>query len=166
MKARLLIEGHDLLLLDEPTNHLDAETIAWLQNHLIDYKGTILVVTHDRYFLDDITVQPAPTLSCKCLGSKQGHVGQAVWKIKEKRLVFFLLDEVDGSFRVTPRNRGLFSWPLDDIRIMHERYVPVLDLGIQEGSASLGSGGDTIHVIGVRNAQVGIEPIGRGKERF
>ena len=44
-----------MLLLDEPTNHLDAETIAWLQNHLIEYKGTILVVTHDRYFLDDIT---------------------------------------------------------------------------------------------------------------
>ena len=44
-----------MLLLDEPTNHLDAETIAWLQNHLKDYKGTILIVTHDRYFLDDIT---------------------------------------------------------------------------------------------------------------
>ena len=44
-----------MLLLDEPTNHLDAETIAWLQKHLIDYKGTILCVTHDRYFLDDIT---------------------------------------------------------------------------------------------------------------
>ena len=44
-----------MLLLDEPTNHLDAETIAWLQKHLIEYKGTILCVTHDRYFLDDIT---------------------------------------------------------------------------------------------------------------
>jgi len=44
-----------MLLLDEPTNHLDAETIAWLQKHLIEYKGTILIVTHDRYFLDDIT---------------------------------------------------------------------------------------------------------------
>ena len=43
------------MLLYEPTNHLDAETIAWLQQHLIDYKGTILIVTHDRYFLDDIT---------------------------------------------------------------------------------------------------------------
>ena len=45
----------EMLLLDEPTNHLDAETIAWLQQHLIDYQGTILIVTHDRYFLDDIT---------------------------------------------------------------------------------------------------------------
>ncbi|EYD72634.1 energy-dependent translational throttle protein EttA [Limimaricola hongkongensis] len=53
--CKLLLEAPDMLLLDEPTNHLDAETIAWLQNHLIEYKGTILVVTHDRYFLDDIT---------------------------------------------------------------------------------------------------------------
>ncbi|PIB25041.1 energy-dependent translational throttle protein EttA [Amylibacter kogurei] len=53
--CKLLLEKPDMLLLDEPTNHLDAETIAWLQNHLIDYKGTILIVTHDRYFLDDIT---------------------------------------------------------------------------------------------------------------
>ena len=44
-----------MLLLDEPTNHLDAESIAWLQKHLIEYTGTILIVTHDRYFLDDIT---------------------------------------------------------------------------------------------------------------
>jgi len=53
--CKLLLEAPDMLLLDEPTNHLDAETIAWLQKHLIDYKGTILTVTHDRYFLDDIT---------------------------------------------------------------------------------------------------------------
>ncbi|PFG64626.1 ATP-binding cassette ChvD family protein [Thioclava sp. ES.031] len=53
--CKLLLEAPDMLLLDEPTNHLDAETIAWLQKHLIEYKGTILCVTHDRYFLDDIT---------------------------------------------------------------------------------------------------------------
>ena len=53
--CKLLLESPDMLLLDEPTNHLDAETIAWLQQHLIDYKGTILIVTHDRYFLDNIT---------------------------------------------------------------------------------------------------------------
>ena len=53
--CKLLLEAPDMLLLDEPTNHLDAETIAWLQQHLIDYKGTILIVTHDQYFLDDIT---------------------------------------------------------------------------------------------------------------
>ena len=53
--CKLLLEDPELLLLDEPTNHLDAETVAWLQNHLIHYKGTILIVTHDRYFLDKIT---------------------------------------------------------------------------------------------------------------
>ena len=53
--CKLLLEAPDILLLDEPTNHLDAETIAWLQKHLIEYRGTILIVTHDRYFLDDIT---------------------------------------------------------------------------------------------------------------
>ena len=53
--CKLLLEAPDMLLLDEPTNHLDAETIAWLQKHLIEYTGTILCVTHDRYFLDDIT---------------------------------------------------------------------------------------------------------------
>ncbi len=53
--CKLLLEAPDMLLLDEPTNHLDAETISWLQKHLIEYRGTILIVTHDRYFLDDIT---------------------------------------------------------------------------------------------------------------
>lgn len=53
--CKLLLEEPEMLLLDEPTNHLDAETISWLQKHLIDYKGTCLIVTHDRYFLDDIT---------------------------------------------------------------------------------------------------------------
>ena len=53
--CKLLLEQPDMLLLDEPTNHLDAETVGWLQKHLIDYKGTCLIVTHDRYFLDDIT---------------------------------------------------------------------------------------------------------------
>ncbi|GHC53730.1 energy-dependent translational throttle protein EttA [Neogemmobacter tilapiae] len=53
--CKLLLEKPDMLLLDEPTNHLDAESIAWLQQHLIDYEGTILIVTHDRYFLDEIT---------------------------------------------------------------------------------------------------------------
>ena len=53
--CKLLLEAPDMLLLDEPTNHLDAESIAWLQKHLIEYTGTILIVTHDRYFLDDIT---------------------------------------------------------------------------------------------------------------
>ncbi len=53
--CQLLLNSPELLLLDEPTNHLDAETIDWLQRFLIDYKGTCLIVTHDRYFLDQIT---------------------------------------------------------------------------------------------------------------
>ena len=53
--CRLLLERPDLLLLDEPTNHLDAESVAWLQRFLKDYKGTVVMVTHDRYFLDNVT---------------------------------------------------------------------------------------------------------------
>ena len=53
--CRLLLEQPDLLLLDEPTNHLDAETVNWLEGHLRNYPGAILIVTHDRYFLDNVT---------------------------------------------------------------------------------------------------------------
>ncbi len=53
--CQLLLRSPELLLLDEPTNHLDAETVDWLQRYLIEYKGTCLIVTHDRYFLDEIT---------------------------------------------------------------------------------------------------------------
>jgi ATP-binding cassette ChvD family protein len=52
--CRLLLQKPDILLLDEPTNHLDAETIAWLEHHLQQYKGTVIAVTHDRYFLDNV----------------------------------------------------------------------------------------------------------------
>lgn len=52
--CRLLLQKPDILLLDEPTNHLDAETIAWLERHLHEYKGTIIAITHDRYFLDNV----------------------------------------------------------------------------------------------------------------
>jgi ATP-binding cassette ChvD family protein len=53
--CRLLLDRPDLLLLDEPTNHLDAESVHWLEGHLRDYPGAILIVTHDRYFLDNVT---------------------------------------------------------------------------------------------------------------
>ena len=53
--CRLLLEQPDLLLLDEPTNHLDAESVPWLEGHLRDYPGAIVIVTHDRYFLDNVT---------------------------------------------------------------------------------------------------------------
>jgi len=53
--CRLLLQKPEILLLDEPTNHLDAESVAWLEHHLRDYDGTVLMVTHDRYFLDNVT---------------------------------------------------------------------------------------------------------------
>jgi len=53
--CRLLLSQPDLLLLDEPTNHLDAETTAWLENHLREFPGAVLIITHDRYFLDNVT---------------------------------------------------------------------------------------------------------------
>ena len=53
--CKLLLEEPDLLLLDEPTNHLDPETVAWLENYLKNYKGTVILITHDRFFLDNIT---------------------------------------------------------------------------------------------------------------
>ena len=53
--CKLLLEQPDLLLLDEPTNHLDAESVHWLENHLREYPGAILIITHDRYFLDNVT---------------------------------------------------------------------------------------------------------------
>ncbi len=53
--CRLLLEKPDLLLLDEPTNHLDAESVSWLERHLREYEGTVVIVTHDRYFLDNVT---------------------------------------------------------------------------------------------------------------
>ncbi|MFM8438485.1 MAG: ATP-binding cassette domain-containing protein, partial [Candidatus Kapaibacterium sp.] len=52
--VRLLLQQPDVLLLDEPTNHLDAESIAWLEQHLAQYPGTVIAVTHDRYFLDNV----------------------------------------------------------------------------------------------------------------
>ena len=52
--CRLLLDKPEILLLDEPTNHLDAESVAWLENHLVEYKGNVIMVTHDRYFLDNV----------------------------------------------------------------------------------------------------------------
>jgi len=53
--CRLLLQKPEILLLDEPTNHLDAESVAWLERFLADYDGTVMIVTHDRYFLDNVT---------------------------------------------------------------------------------------------------------------
>lgn len=53
--CKVLLEKPDMLLLDEPTNHLDAESVSWLENYLKNYKGTVVIITHDRYFLDNVT---------------------------------------------------------------------------------------------------------------
>ena len=52
--GKLLLDKPDLIILDEPTNHLDMSSIAWLENYLLNYKGAVLIVSHDRYFLDKI----------------------------------------------------------------------------------------------------------------
>lgn len=52
--CRLLLRQPDILLLDEPTNHLDAESVEWLEHHLHEYAGTVIAITHDRYFLDNV----------------------------------------------------------------------------------------------------------------
>ena len=52
--CKLLLDHPDILLLDEPTNHLDSESIAWLENHLAEYEGSVILITHDRYFLDNV----------------------------------------------------------------------------------------------------------------
>src|SRR6185436_9925760 len=52
--CRTLLEEPDMLLLDEPTNHLDAESVAWLERHLAEFPGTVVAITHDRYFLDNV----------------------------------------------------------------------------------------------------------------
>ena len=52
--CKLLLQAPDLLLLDEPTNHLDAESVLWLEQHLAKYPGTVVAITHDRYFLDNV----------------------------------------------------------------------------------------------------------------
>jgi len=83
--CRLLLSKPDILLLDEPTNHLDAESVAWLEHHLRDYPGTVVMVTHDRYFLDNITEW---TLELDRGAGIPYHGSYSFWlEQKQKRLV-------------------------------------------------------------------------------
>jgi len=87
--CRLLLAKPDILLLDEPTNHLDAESVAWLEHHLRDYPGTVVMVTHDRYFLDNITEW---TLELDRGAGIPYHGSYSSWlELKQKRL------EVEGK---------------------------------------------------------------------
>jgi ATP-binding cassette ChvD family protein len=82
--ARLLLSKPDLLLLDEPTNHLDAESVSWLERHLKDYAGTVIAVTHDRYFLDNVAGWILEIDHGKCLPFEGNY---SAWlEAKEARL--------------------------------------------------------------------------------
>src|SRR3546814_5201001 len=65
--TRLLIQKPDILLLDEPTNHLDAESVEWLENHLKEYEGAVLMITHDRYLLDNVVDRKSTPLNSRHL---------------------------------------------------------------------------------------------------
>ncbi len=91
--CRTLLEQPDLLLLDEPTNHLDAESVGWLEQHLKQYKGAIVAVTHDRYFLDNVAEWILEIERGKCLPFEGNYSG---WlEAKEKRLA--LEEKADAS---------------------------------------------------------------------
>lgn len=83
--CRLLLQHPDMLLLDEPTNHLDAESIAWLERHLQEYKGTVVLITHDRYFLDNVVGWILELDRGQCLPFEGNY---SAWlEQKQKRLV-------------------------------------------------------------------------------
>jgi len=111
--CRLLISQPDVLLLDEPTNHLDAESVAWLERHLADYKGTVLAVTHDRYFLDNVAnwileVDRGQLIPCKGNYSswlEQKHKRTTLEKKKEGHLQKRIQEEL-AWIRQPPKAKG------------------------------------------------------------
>src|SRR5438046_495054 len=85
--CRLLLERPDLLLLDEPTNHLDAESVGWLQRFLEDYPGTVVTVTHDRYFLDEVAgwiLEPDRGQGIPCEGNYSGWSEQKQHRLEQE----------------------------------------------------------------------------------
>jgi ATP-binding cassette ChvD family protein len=100
--CRLLLQSPDLLLLDEPTNHLDAESVAWLEHFLAEYKGTVVAITHDRYFLDNVAnwiLELDRTRAYPWEGNYSGWLGQ-----KQQRLA---LEEKQESRRQRTLQREL-----------------------------------------------------------
>ena len=82
--CKLLLSKPDLLLLDEPTNHLDAESVSWLEKYLKEYKGTVVVVTHDRYFLDNVTDWMLEINSGSCIPWHANYTSWLREKLKQK----------------------------------------------------------------------------------
>jgi ATP-binding cassette ChvD family protein len=110
--CRLLLQSPDLLLLDEPTNHLDAESVAWLEHFLAEYKGTVIAITHDRYFLDNVAnwiLELDRTRAYPWEGNYSGWLGQkqqrlAVEEKSETRRQRTLQRELEW-IRMSPRAR-------------------------------------------------------------
>jgi ATP-binding cassette ChvD family protein len=110
--CRLLLQSPDLLLLDEPTNHLDAESVAWLEHFLSEYKGTVVAITHDRYFLDNVAnwiLELDRTRAFPWEGNYSGWLGQkqqrlAVEEKQETRRQRTLQRELEW-IRMSPRAR-------------------------------------------------------------
>jgi ATPase subunit of ABC transporter with duplicated ATPase domains len=121
--CKLLLEAPEMLLLDEPTNHLDAESVAWLERHLREYAGTVVLVTHDRYFLDNVTGW--------ILELDRGHGiphegNYSTWlDVQQKRLV----GETEQEEAPFPLDRGLArSWskPTTSRRPMAIRFCSTI----------------------------------------
>ncbi|HEX8693491.1 MAG TPA: ABC-F family ATP-binding cassette domain-containing protein [Longimicrobium sp.] len=119
--ARVLLQEPGLLLLDEPTNHLDADTVAWLEEHLLDYPGTVMLITHDRYFLDRVVTRmlevsrgelaPYPGGYTEYLEAKAERLAQAsAAEQKRKRLIE---QELEWARRSPPARTGKAKARLD-----------------------------------------------------
>ncbi|WPY00740.1 EttA-like ABC transporter ATP-binding protein [Candidatus Trichorickettsia mobilis] len=91
--CKLLLERPDMLLLDEPTNHLDAESVSWLEHYLKDYKGTVVIITHDRYFLDNVTEWILEIDRGQCV---PWHSNYSAW-LEQKQAKLELEDKEEGS---------------------------------------------------------------------
>jgi len=85
--ARLLLEEPDLLFLDEPTNHLDIEAIEWLEDFLKNYKKSVLVISHDRYFLDAVTVKTIELENCKCTTYNGNYTAYVKQKAEARKIL-------------------------------------------------------------------------------
>lgn len=91
--CKLLLEKPDMLLLDEPTNHLDAESVSWLENYLKDYKGTVVAITHDRYFLDNVAEWILEIDRGQCV---PWHSNYSAW-LKQKQEKLSLEEKEEGE---------------------------------------------------------------------